>query len=309
MKLKLEQMVIETTNLCPAHCVMCPRELYSQKLEIMEMDLFKKIIDEASKSGVKTIDVSGFGDPFTDPLLFKRFQYIREKMLDTKICVSSNCFLMPPEKYDDVIKYIDILKISFYGITKETFEKVHRGSVKFEKSLSNILGLLDKMKDLKKKPYTVGLLTLIDENKHEMKDWIKFWQPKLDEIYIWKAHNWGGARKYRKMDYENQKTCGRPLVGSPYIHVDGAVGVCCFDFNGELLIGDIKIQTIDEIFHSEPYLKIKKAHEVGNFKGYLCEKCDQINYDPSVLVYATNKERRVGKLNSNLQDLYADLEL
>lgn len=303
MKLKSEQITIETTNLCPAHCIMCPREFYTQKPGIMDFGLFKKIIDDAAQSGVKTIDSCGFGEPLADPLLFKRCQYIREKMPDAKIYISSNCFLLTPDKYDDVIRYIDTLKISFYGITKETFEKVHRGSVKFEKSLSNILGLLDKTKDLKKKPYTVGLLILVDENKHEMKDWISFWQPKLDEVYVWTPHNYGGAKKYRKVDKTQQKTCGRPLVGPPYVHVDGMVGMCCFDFNAKLIIGDIKKQTLDEIFHSEPYLKLKKAHETGNFKGYLCENCDQTNYDPSILLYSTNKERSVGKMNTNLKDL------
>ncbi len=303
MKLKSESITIETTNLCPAHCKICPRESYTQKPGIMDFDLFKKIIDEVSDSGIKMIDTCAFGDPFTDPLLFERCRYIREKMPGVKIYTSSNCFLMAPDKYDDVIKYIDILKISFYGITKESYEKAHRGSLKFEKTLGNVTGFLGKIKGLEKKPYTIGLLTLIDENKHEMKEWIDFWQPKLDEVYVWKPHNYGGAKKYREIDRTKQKTCGRPLVGAPYVHLDGKVGVCCFDFDAKLIIGDIKTQTLEEIFHSEAFMKIKKAHEAGNFKGYICDDCDQTNYDPSVLVYATNKERAVGKTNSNLQDL------
>jgi hypothetical protein len=303
MQFKGEQITIETTNLCPAKCIMCPREIYNQKPDIMDFNLFKKIIDEASKSGITTIDTCGFGDPFTDVLLFKRCEYIRKKMPGAKIYASSNCFLMTPDKYDNTIKYIDILKISFYGITKEVYEKVHRGAVKFEKSLENITGFLGKIKNLNKKPYTIGLLTLVDENKKEMQAWIDFWQPKLDEVYVWAPHNFGGAKNYRKINRTEQKTCGRPFMGPPYIHVDGKVGMCCFDFNGELIIGDIKTQTLDEIFHSEPYLKLKEAHETGNFKGYLCENCDQTNYDPSVLIYATNKKRKVGKINSNLQDI------
>ncbi|MFA5878123.1 MAG: radical SAM protein [Candidatus Staskawiczbacteria bacterium] len=303
MKLKSESITIETTNLCPAHCVMCPREFYTRKLGIMDMDLFKKIIDEASRLGVKTVDTCAFGDPFTDNLLFERCRYVREKMPDAKIYTSSNCFLLTPDKHNDVIKYIDILKISFYGMTKEIYEKIHRGSLKFEKTLNNVLSFLDKTNNLKKKPYTIGLLTLVDENKNEMEDWINFWEPKLDEVYVWMPHNFGGTKKYREIDRKNQKTCGRPLVGPPYIHVDGKVGVCCFDFNAQLIIGDIRKQTLEEIFHSKPYLRIKKAHETGNFEGYLCKNCDQTNYNSSVLIYASNKTREVGKINSNLQDL------
>ncbi len=303
MELKSKHISIETTNLCPAHCTICPREQLTQKLGIMDFDLFKKIVDDAAQYDITTLDVCGFGEPFTDNLLFKRFQYTRKKLPKAKIYVSSNCFLMTPNIYDEVIKYTDILKISVYGITKDTYEKAHRGNLKFEKTYSNILGFLEKIKGLKKRPHTIGLITITDINKHEMNDWIKFWKPKLDEIYVWLPHNYSGAKNYRTIDHAKQESCGRPFYGPPFIHVDGLVSVCCFDFNEKLIIGDMKTQTLYEIFHSEAYRKLKRAHQTKNFRGYLCYNCCQTNPDPSVLLYATNKKRRVGKLNSDLQDM------
>ena len=308
MELKNKHISIETTNLCPAHCTICPREQLTQKLGIMDFDLFKKIIDDAAQYNIASLDTCGFGEPFTDNLLFERFQYIREKLPKAKIYVSSNCFLMTPDIYDKVIKYVDILKISIYGITKDVYEKSHRGSLKFEKVYSNILGFLEKTKNLKKKPHTIGLLTVTDINKHEMNDWIKFWKPKLDEVYVWQPHNYGGAKNYRTIDHTKQESCGRPFYGPLYIHIDGLVSMCCFDFNAKLIIGDIKTQTIDEIFHSEAYRKLRKAHKTKNFKDYLCYNCCQTNYDPSVLLYATNKKRKAGRTNANLQDLKPEKE-
>jgi len=304
MELKNKQITIETTNLCPAHCTICPREQYSHKLEIMDFDLFKKIIDDAARYDITSYDTCGFGEPFTDRLFFKRCQYVREKLPKAEIYASSNCYLMTPDIYDDVIKYVDILKMSIYGLTKETYEKAHGGSLKFEKTMSNTLGFLEKIKGLEKKPYTIGLLTVTDINKQEIEDWIKFWEPKLDEVYVWLPHNYGGAKNYRKINHTKQVTCGRPFYGPLYVHVNGQVSMCCFDFNRKLIIGDMRTQTIYEIFYSEPYLKLKKAHETKNFKGYLCYNCCQTNPDSSVLLYATNKERKVGRINTNLQDLH-----
>ena len=303
MKLKSEEITIETTNICPARCQICPREQFNQKLGIMDFGLFKKIINDAAQYNVKSIDTAGFGEPFADKLFFKRCEYIRQKLPKAEIYVSSTCFLMTPDMYDNVIKYIDILKISIYGATEGTYEKCHGGSLKFEKTISNTLGFLEKIKELEKKPYTIGLMTITDDNKHELQDWVKFWEPKLDEIYVWKPHNWAGARNYRTVDYKKVMSCGRPFNGPLYIHIDGTVSMCCFDFNKQLVIGDIKKQTIYEILHSDSFQKLKKAHEEKNFKGYLCEKCCQINPDNSVLVYASNKERKVGRLNPNLKDL------
>lgn len=303
MKLKSKHISIETTNLCSAHCTICPREQLTQKLRIMDFDLFKKIVDDAAQYDITMLDTCGYGEAFTDNLLFKRFQYTRKKLPKAKIYVSSTCFLMTPDIYDKVIKYIDILKISVYGVTKNTYEKSHRGNLTFEKTYSNILGFLEKIKDLKKRPYTIGLITVTNINKHEINDWIKFWEPRLDEIYAWLPHNYGGAKNYRTIDHAKQESCGRPFHGPPFIHVNGLVSVCCFDFNEKLIIGDMKTQTLYEIFHSEAYRKLKKAHQNKNFKDYLCYNCCQTNHDPSVLLYATNKERKVGKLSSDLQNM------
>lgn len=296
-------ITIETTNLCSAHCGICPREKFEQKPGIMDFELFKKIIDDASRYNITTIDSCGFGDPFTDRLFFERCRYIKSKMPEAAIYASSNCFLMAPGTYDDVIKYIDTLKMSIYGLTKETYEKSHGGNLKFETTYSNITGLLEKMKPLGKKPYTIGLLTVTDINRHEMPDWIKFWEPKLDEVYVWLPHNYGGDKSYRKIDHKKQVSCGRPFNGPMYIQVDGTVGVCCFDVNKKIIVGDMKTQTIEEIINSKAYESVRKAHQDGKFKSYLCYNCDQTNPDPSVLLYATNKERRVGKLAPNLKDI------
>ena len=301
MKIRSGKITIENTNICPANCLICPREQYTQKLGIMDFNLFKKIINQVSnQTNVGTIDIGGFGEPFADKLLFERCEYIRQMLPKVKIFTSSNCFLMTLDKYDDICKYIDSLKISVYGISKKVYEECHRGSLTFEQTYSNILGLLER----DKKPYTIALMTLIDENKQEKDDWIKFWESKVNEVYVWLPHNFQGYRGYRTIDYNNQVSCGRPLNGPLYVHIDGTVSMCCLDINKKLKIGDMNTDTIPEIFRSEEYRRIKTAHRNKNFKGIACENCCQTNYNPEVLVYASNKERRIGKLNSNLKDLY-----
>ena len=299
MKLRSEKITIENTNLCPASCTICPRDKYESKLGIMDFNLFKKIINNLSnQTNVKMVDIGGFGEPFADKLLFERCAYIREKLPEVKIFTSSNCFLMTPDKYDDVVKYIDALKISVYGVTKETYEKCHRGSVTYEKTYDNILGLLER----KEKPYTIGLLTLTKDNEKEKEDWIKYWKPKLDEVYVWLPHNFAGNMNFRTID-PKQKTCGRPLNGPLYVHIDGTVSMCCLDINKKLVIGNMDTDTIPEIFNSRAYRRIKKAHKDSKFRGLLCERCCQTNYNPEVMVYASNKDRGVGILNSNLKNL------
>jgi molybdenum cofactor biosynthesis enzyme MoaA len=45
----MNQLIVETTNLCDARCVTCPREKFTQKPHTMDMDLFRKIVDDAAQ--------------------------------------------------------------------------------------------------------------------------------------------------------------------------------------------------------------------------------------------------------------------
>jgi hypothetical protein len=89
--------------------------------------------------------------------------------------------------------------------------------------------------------------------------------------------------------------------------VDGTVNMCCFDFDGKLLLGDLKTQTLKEIFESSMFKKILKHHTTGDFKesGLICENCDQRNLNKSdVMVYNSKFDisERVKKVSTTYSD-------
>ncbi len=303
MELRNKQIIMETTNICDAHCVICPREKFTQKLQAMDMDLFKKIIDDASQYGLESIDTCGFGECMLDKNLFERFAYIREMIPKAKIFVSTTAFHMIPDKWDNVIKYIDILKLSIYGATENTYEAFHRGKVRYSDTMKNINGFLGYTNG--NRPYTIGLFVQTDLNRHEKDDWIAMWKPKLDEVFVWEPHNWVQGRDYRKIDQTRQVTCGRPDNGPMYVHADGTVSPCCWDIHKEIKLGDLKTQTIEEIFKGAPYRALRAAHRKNWFDNHICRNCDQTNYDPGVLLYASNPTRRVGQITSNQEVIHA----
>jgi radical SAM protein with 4Fe4S-binding SPASM domain len=139
----------------------------------------------------------------------------------------------------------------------------------------------------------------MEENKKEMKDWISYWEPKLSEVYVWKPHNYIDGRTYRILDKENQKTCGRPLEGPLNVAVDGKAHVCCYDYNKQMIVGDLKHQTISEVINSTEMKRIQEKHKNNDFKGLICDDCDQTNKNEKVLIYKSNPHRIVGQSNSS----------
>lgn len=306
MEIKSKQLIIETTNLCDAHCVTCPREQFTQNPQSMAMDLFKKIVDDASQYEINVVDTCGYGEVFLDKEIFNRYAYIKKMLPKAQIFCSTTGFHMTSDKWDSVLQYVDTVKFSIYGTSRETYEAFHRGNLKFDQTMENVLWFMENARWKSRKPHTIGLFLCTDENKSEMDAWLYQWEPVFDEVLVWKPHNWIDGRSYRILDRTRQRSCGRPENATVYIHADGMASPCCFDIHKRIPLGDMKVQTLAEIYKGDPYRKLRDAHANLNFEDYICKDCDQTNHNPDVLVYANNPEREVGQMISNIQKIYRE---
>jgi len=292
-------ITIETTNKCSAVCTMCPRELQTRKLDVMEMGLWKKIVDDALDLGIEYLDLCGFGDVFLDKTIFEKLEYAKKKNPNFKVYVSTTAIGMSKNKWLKTIELVDILKLSIYGRSKDVYEKVME-NVNYDIAHRNIMGFLDANAEHNSPTYTIGNFVTMPENEHETQEWINFWEPKLSEIYVWKPHNYLDGRSYRDITGLEQKTCGRPQEGPLNVAVNGDVHVCCFDFNKVMTVGTLKDSSIMEAMNSDKMKYLQERHLKNDFSGLPCEVCDQTVHDDSVLIYKTNPERVVGQSNSSM---------
>jgi hypothetical protein len=125
------------------------------------------------------------------------------------------------------------------------------------------------------------------------------WESHVDYLEIYQPHGWAGAKDYRKID-RKLKTCGRPFRGPVQVLADGTVVVCCFDTDGEMVIGDTHKDSISDILHGEEMQIIQASHLDGNVDGILCGGCDQLNKEKtSPLLYSNrDKELSIGRTSS-----------
>ena len=298
-----KEIALELSSYCGANCVCCPHEHFPLKDRNMDYGLFVKCVDDAVAHGAISIDICLMGDALLDPGIEQKLQYCRETYPDLKIYCSSTAQTATPEF---VSKYIDTLQISMYGMTKEVYEKVHRGGLKFEKTMANIEGILALPDG--KRPYISMVFLLLEENSHQMEEWKAKWEPLADEILIWRTHNWAGRYAVHvptKEELKSAKSCCRPFGGDLCIWVNGDVTVCCFSEDKTLVVGNMYEQSLEEIFFGERMKKIQQIHRDGAFHqcGLPCEKCDQIFPRDDALVYSS-KNRTVGQKLSHPEHVY-----
>ena len=302
MKLINPEIRIETVNKCMAQCTICPRDKMTRKQTVMPYEHFVSLVDQAKDMGARLISVFGFGEPLLDGDIYRKISYCTHRGLDTFITTNA-AILTATASHRLVEAGLTKIRFSMHGMW-EDYERVHQGLTyrTFLKNITNFLVINGNQNRHK----IETALTLIPQNGDNIKQLRRVWESSFDEFEIWEPHNWTSGREYRELDKKTKKTCGRPFRGPVQIQADGKMIVCCFDFNGELEVGDTYQSTIEEILKSKRFGFIRTRHENGIHDGYLCEHCDQRNITDNPLIYSNvDKERKSGRTSStkfNLED-------
>lgn len=243
----------------------------------MTDELFDIIIEKTNTElpHIKHLTISGFGEFTAD----KSWRYKIEKGARSfkGVHVITNLSLPDFNGLEFLLHHISELRISVYGLSEEVYRNIHHPpvNVHYEEIRDKIVFLLER-----KKTGQRIILNYIEmpENRHQTEDWINTWKDKADLIEVWKPHNWIKGKAYRACCPHRIPTCGRPHKGPVQVQVDGTVNVCCFDYNGELLIGDLKKQSFHDIFFGPQMEKIQDLHRNGKADILSqCRVCDQRN--------------------------------
>ena len=283
-------MRFEVSTICNYKCIICPQHKLIRKKEIMSLDLFKFLFDKinAETAQYTTITFPGMGEPTLDKTLFDKIAYAKKQKPGLEVTFITNASKLTPEKFKELENLgVTSVRVSFYGNTPETYAKIM--GIKDKNMFNWVKSNLEEICRIKKATKLLITMNVIDSNYNVADDeWVGFWEERADLVEVWAPHNWVFAVNYRKVQENKMNTCGRPSKGPLQVQVDGTVNMCCFDYDGHLTLGDLKTQSLNEIFSSPMFKKIVESHTTGDFKGsgLICENCDQRNADKSdVMVY------------------------
>jgi len=313
-RLRHAEVRYEVTDHCNASCIMCPREIHElgRPHGVMDQGQFQKSMDEVAKLGCKQIVLTGFGEPLVDKKLEQKVKYAKD--LGMRTYIISNASLLTKKRAIGLIKAgLDELRVSYYGMTKESYETVMVG-LKFDVTMRNLRGFLELRDELGSKKPRLELNWLeLPENATETQTFQDYWEPRADAIEIWKPHNFGDGRSYRERFEEValKNTCGRPENGPLQIQWNGEVIPCCYDYNNVIVLGNAFEQPVLDILNGQKYELLRKAHSEKKFDLFpFCNQCDQLLEHSDALVYTNRhnlpKEVAVKMSNTDLYNLVDD---
>lgn len=278
-----KRVSIETILSCNSKCVMCAH--YDTDMHgIMDMQLYKKIIKECHYYNIDIIGLSGYGEPLLDKYFFERIQYLRKYNMNYTLV--TNASLLDKEKAQRIFEFggLKKIQISANAYDPRIYEKIMVGLTR-DKTYLNILNFLELKEKYKKKKIYVTISTVkLHINKDDIKNFVKFWkdQKGVDQILISDVWNRVGNRDVNKVGTLNNlhkptnrlHPCKKPW-DSIYIYYDGRVGPCANDQDKkQIIIGDIKKQSLDEIFYGEKITKLRQFHlNDKRAPHHVCGKC------------------------------------
>lgn len=280
---------IELTNKCTENCIWCPRDAMTREQGFMKFDIFKKMIDEIPKGQkLRRLYVHWMGEPLLHPEFLRFVEYAKSKDVAEMIVIATNGVLLNKEmmkgmtdlKIDELFIAIDAASPQSYLEFKNTGHfNILKDNVEQAVSLRKKMG--------KKLPFIRVKFLETDRNIHEKDIFKRQWKGVADSIFFEKDLSiWDGksdkVNKFIKSMKCYLKNYGDLPVRYPCdrlwyllaIHWDGAVSPCVCDWNGENVIGDVKRQSIKEIWHSDILMNYRANHINGTFeKIKLCSVC------------------------------------
>lgn len=264
---------IELSSLCNLKCPMCYTitDEFSEKVNTtrMEWDLYTKIIDEIAGK-VPAIRLSLRGEA----TLHKRFvdciRYAKERGIKEVSTLTHGGKLTLPFFEKIAEAGIDWITISIDGVG-ETYERI-RKPLKFDELLAKIKAIkaYKDERGLKRPVIKVqGIWPAIRENPQQYYD---TFAPYVDLVAFNPLIDYLGNDK--NVEYLENFTCPqqyqRLVVGA-----DGLVMKCSNDEENREVVGDLKGQTVHEVWHGEKLNAVRALHKQdrGFMQSEVCRKC------------------------------------
>jgi len=259
---------IETTNACNSKCIICPHKTMNRKIVTMEDDLFKKIINECAKHKCKSVHLHNFGEPLLDKKIFRRIKYAKEIGLP-RVKIFSNGSLLTKEFAEGlVVSGLDEIKISFDGANRSEFEKI-RYPLKFDKVVNNIKQLV-KIRDQVGSSMKIKIACSSTSDQSQTMTSL---ENCVDEFSFGKIHNWGDTEVTPRERSSIRKPCSR-VWRTFTVLSNGESALCCLDYDGKVLLGNLHNSSISTIWKNEQYKVQRKLHSCSDQnKISICANC------------------------------------
>ncbi len=260
VKYPIGSATVELTNRCNLACSICPvnNGQMKRKKEDLSWELFLKILSENPK--LKRINLNNWGESMLHPNFLSMLNTLNITMHECRVVFCTNATLLTDINISRLRGKVNEIQFSVDGL-KDSYERIRKGG-RYDEVVRDI-GAFCAEDTMAK---TVVKMTVCPANEADVDEFRVFWNKKVDEVKI--------QPMVQYEEFDRTHACPELFTDHCIVLSNGTVVPCCVDYDGELGIGDVRENTLAEIWNGEKVEELRAAHINKQFPA-LCRKCKE----------------------------------
>jgi MoaA/NifB/PqqE/SkfB family radical SAM enzyme len=278
---------LELTNDCNMQCVHCFRNRMNEKIGYIDVNLFKKLIDEISTYPMAFLRIVGRGEPALHPELKQIMEYLNDKSIKVEFC--TNGILFENHSIAEILDWnLDILDISIDGMDKKSYNEL-RLKGNYDSLKNNIAKFYNTRNDLKRSTPKINIRNIAfpDIQRYQIDEFKKEWLKISDLIFF----NTLNPINNPNISFKKYNRC-KQLFFSAFIRWNGRIALCPdqFIYGVEQYIGDLSKEEVKEIWKNPELQERRLLHRKRDFTNIPdCKYCfnvhtNQKNINPIIVI-------------------------
>ena len=277
-------VVLELVNRCNLECVMCYQGFRNNaEKSTIDIETLQKIFEDFKKNKLSALMLS-----ISEPLLYKEFDKVLNLAKNANIMdilLFTNGILLNEKNSKKILNSsVTRLFVSIDGASSNTYNKVRipvsnrlKGSNRLDDLENNIKKFIAMREDSNLElPIVRTSFVALDLNLSEKEDFVKKWINVVDSVEVQretsiKAYDDIKSGKYNIKNTVKNYDCSEPW-GQVTIYSDGTVAPCCNTVGRNLPIGNIKKNTLREIWNGPKMTEVREGF-LNNSPSNVCKSC------------------------------------
>lgn len=296
-------LYVEPTNVCNFKCKFCPESFSDYEQQIggfrnIDPELYKKVIADVKELGrLKVLRYYMLGEPLLNKNLGSMIRHAVDAGVTDRTELTTNGTALSEKRAHELIDSgLTYMRVSIYGITDERLEKVTGSRIPAARILENVKQF---SRIRRERGATLPFLNvkMIDSfDKEENDAFLRMYQPVADEATIEPPMNWnefdnrdlieqayGKPMNSNELFPHKKNVCPYPFFNM-VVNADGDVTVCGVDWNKSTKTGNVRHQSLREIWNGPELREFRRMHLEGRRHEHpACRNCTYLYTIPDNL--------------------------
>lgn len=290
-------LYVDPSSACNFRCQFCPtghKDLLrasEYKRSVLDLGLFEKLLRdlEAFPEPLKVMRMNKIGEPLLNRKLPEMIAMAKAGGRVRYIDLATNAALFTPELLTRLIEAgLDRLNISLEGVSREQYAEHAKVKIDFDRLVENVRWLYAHRGGCEVTVKVPG--NFLGEGDRER--FFALFGDHCDRIFVEELSPiWPGFDVEQRAGVAVQEQAGQYrqtlrdkdvctyLFYAMAVNADGTVSACCPDWDQKLVVGDLKRESLREIWHSEAMRRLRLQHLRGERRDNpVCRDCGHVKY-------------------------------